>query len=404
MGILFVDNPRWFFRIKKFTLAARMVKFMDIPFNKPHFTGKEALYIAESAINGKIAGNGPFTRKCHAYFENKYGIKKALLTTSCSDALEMAALLLNIGPGDEVIIPSFTFVSTANAFALRGARIVFADSSAENPNIDAQAIESLITPNTRAIVVVHYGGIACNMDVIMALANHYNIPVVEDAAQGMDALYRDKPLGSIGILGALSFHETKNITCGEGGLLMINDKSLIQKAEIAWEKGTNRAAFIRGDVKKYEWVALGSSYLPNELTAAFLYGQLENAENVFTDRAGVFKSYYEALQPLAQKGRIGLPVVPDYAKPNGHLFYITTANTGERNNLLSYLQDRGVNAVFHYLALHNSPFYQKKHDGRRLLQAERYTDTLLRLPFYYGLQQTEIEYIANILNEFYDNK
>ncbi len=381
-----------------------MLRSMNIPFNKPHFTGREALYISESAITGKIAGNGPFTRRCQTFFEEKYGIKKALLTTSCSDALEMAALLLDIAPGDEVIIPSFTFVSTANAFALRGAHIVFADSNSENPNIDVTLIESLISAKTRAIVVVHYGGIACDMDEIMGIASKYGIPVVEDAAQCMDAFYRDQPLGSIGIMGTLSFHETKNITCGEGGMLMVNDASLVQKAETAWEKGTNRAAFVRGDVEKYEWVALGSSYLPNELTAAFLYGQLENAENIRKDRTNTFNKYFEALKPLEQQGFIGLPVVPEYAVPNGHMFFITTRNTDDRNNLLQHLQDKGVLAVFHYLSLHRSPYFQNKHDGRQLPNADRYTDTLLRLPFYYGLQQDEIDYIGAMITLFYENQ
>lgn len=377
---------------------------MNIPFNKPHFTGREALYISEAAITGKIAGNGPFTRQCQVFFEEKYGISRALLTTSCSDALEMSALLLDIAPGDEVIIPSFTFVSTANAFALRGARIVFADSSPENPNIDASLLESLITSKTRAIVVMHYAGIACDMDGIMLIATKYGIPVIEDAAQCIDAYYRDKPLGSIGVMGTLSFHETKNITCGEGGLLMVNDASLVHKAETVWEKGTNRAAFVRGDIEKYEWVALGSSYLPNELTAAFLYGQLENTENIRKDRTGTFEKYFEALRPLGQKGYIGLPAVPEYAVPNGHMFYITTRNTGVRNDLLQHLQGRGVQAVFHYLSLHRSPYFRNKHDGRHLPQADRYSETLLRLPFFYGLQQEEIDYIAAMIAQFFEDR
>lgn len=377
---------------------------MNIPFNKPHFTGREALYISESAITGKIAGNGPFTRKCHAFFEEKYAIKKALLTTSCSDALEMAALLLNIVPGDEVIVPSFTFVSTANAFALRGARIVFADSNPENPNIDVSLLEALITSKTRAIVVVHYGSIACDMDSIMDIANRHNIPVIEDAAQCIDASYKGMPLGSIGLMGTLSFHETKNITCGEGGLLMVNDNRLSRQAEIIWEKGTNRAAFIRGDVEKYEWVALGSSFLPNELTAAFLYGQLENTENISKDRTDTFKKYFDALTPIAEKGFIGLPMVPDYATPNGHMFYITTQTTEVRNDLLQYLQDEGILAVFHYLALHQSPYFKNKHDGRPLPEADRYAGTLLRLPFYYGLQQEEIDYVAEKIGQFFSNR
>ncbi|MBK6964223.1 MAG: dTDP-4-amino-4,6-dideoxygalactose transaminase [Bacteroidales bacterium] len=376
---------------------------MKIPFNKPHFTGREAFHLSQAAYKGKLSGNGDYTRDCQLFFEKKYGFKKTLFTTSCSDALEMAALLLGIGPGDEVIMPSYTFVSTANAFALRGASIVFADSNPLNPNIDTELIESLITPKTRAIVVVHYGGIACDMDRIMQVANPHNIAVVEDAAQGIDAFYKDKPLGGIGKLGTFSFHETKNITSGEGGMLIVNDSSLTGKAEIIWEKGTNRAAFARGEVEKYEWVSLGSSFLPNELTAAFLYGQLEHLEAIQQKRLEIWKEYYRQLTPLSQSGFLSLPHVPEYARHNGHLFYVVTRSSTERDQLLGFLQKNGIHAVFHYLTLHNSPYYKGRHDGRILHQADRYAATLLRLPFYYGLQTSEIEYISEVISRFYSN-
>jgi dTDP-4-amino-4,6-dideoxygalactose transaminase len=374
---------------------------MKIPFNKPHFTGREAFHLSEAGIAGKLSGNGNYTRECQVFFEKKYGFSKTLLTTSCSDALEMAALLLEIKPGDEVIIPSYTFVSTANAFALRGASIVFADSNPLNPNIDADLIQSLITPVTRAIVVVHYGGIACDMDRIMQIAIQYNIAVVEDAAQCVDAYYKNKPLGGIGDLGTFSFHETKNITSGEGGMLIVNDPLLAGSAEIIWEKGTNRAAFSRGEVEKYEWVSLGSSFLPNELTAAFLYGQLEHLEVIQQKRLDIWRQYHELLTPLAQAGYLSLPFVPEYARHNGHLFYIVTRSSTERDQLLAFLLINDIQAVFHYLTLHNSPYFRNRHDGRILPEAGRYAATLLRLPFYYGLKSSEIEYISEVIRRFY---
>lgn len=374
---------------------------MKIPFNKPYFTGREAFHLSQAAITGKLSGNGNYTRDCQLFFEKKYGFKKTLLTTSCSDALEMAALLLEIKPGDEVIIPSYTFVSTANAFALRGATIVFADSGTLNPNMDAALIEALITPKTRAIVVVHYGGIACDMDKITEIAGRYNIAIVEDAAQGVDAYYRDQPLGSIGKLGTFSFHETKNITSGEGGMLIVNDHALIGKAEIIWEKGTNRAAFARGEVEKYEWVGLGSSFLPNELTAAFLYSQLEHLDVIQQKRLQIWQEYHSRLSDLAEEGLLSLPHVPEYARHNGHLFYITTRNSGERDRLLAYLLNNGIHAVFHYLTLHNSPYYKNLHDGRHLSEADRFASTLLRLPFYYSLDTIEVEYIYDTIRRFY---
>jgi len=375
---------------------------MKIPFNKPHFTGREAFHISQAAIKGKLSGNGFYTRDCQQFFEKRYGFQKTLLTTSCSDALEMAALLLDIQPGDEVIMPSYTFVSTANAFMLRGANILFADSGPSNPNIDASLIESLITSKTRAIVVVHYGGIACDMDKVILVANRHGIPIVEDAAQGIDSYYKEKPLGSIGVLGAFSFHETKNITSGEGGMLVVNDPKFIEKAEITWEKGTNRAAFARGEVEKYEWVGLGSSYLPNELTAAFLYGQLEHLDAIQQKRKEIWQKYFDRLSAIARKGCLQLPDVPEYASHNGHLFYILTTSSHERKQLLAHLLNRGIHAVFHYLSLHSSPYYQSKHDGRQLPNCDRYASTLIRLPFYFALTDSEIDYIVEAIQDFYN--
>ncbi len=375
---------------------------MIIPFNKPHFTGQEAFHISQAAIRGRLAGNGRYTNDCQQFFEHRYGFQKALLTTSCSDALEMAALLLDIQPGDEVIMPSYTFVSTANAFMLRGAIIIFADSGPSNPNIDASLIETLITAKTRAIVVVHYGGIACDMDKVMQIASRHGIPVVEDAAQGIDSYFKDKPLGSIGKLGTFSFHETKNITSGEGGMLVVNDPKLNEKSEIIWEKGTNRAAFTRGEVEKYEWVGLGSSYLPNELTAAFLYGQLEHLEAIQIRRKEIWQKYFDRLTIIAGKGCLQLPDVPEYARHNGHLFYIITASSHERNQLLAHLLNRDIHAVFHYLSLHSSPYFQSKHDGRQLPNCDRFASTLIRLPFYFALTDAEIDYIVEAIQDFYN--
>ncbi len=374
---------------------------MKIPFNKPHFTGREVYHLSQAAVVGKLSGNGSYTRQCQQFFEQRYSIGKVLLTTSCSDALEMSALLCDINPGDEVIMPSYTFVSTANAFALRGATIHFADSMEDNPNIDAEKIEALITPKAKVIVVVHYGGVACDMDGIMEIASRYNLIVVEDAAQGLEATYKGRKLGTIGSFGTFSFHETKNITSGEGGMIVVNDPSKVNQAEIMWEKGTNRAAFARGEVEKYEWVALGSSFLPNELTAAFLYAQLEHIDDIQQKRLQIWDSYYTKLVNAGLSKYIALPVVPDYAQHNGHLFYITVHSKEVRDSLLNYLQDKGINAVFHYLSLHNSPYFGSKHDGRMLPNAERYSSTLLRLPFYYSLTEEEIDYIVGNIRDFF---
>ena len=373
-----------------------------IPFNKPYLTGKEAHYLYQAVYSGKISGNGIFTKKCHAFFEQKYGFHKCLLTTSCTDALEMAAILLNIEAGDEIIVPSYTFVSTVNAFILRGAKIVFADSYADNPNVDADTIEGLITTKTKVIVVVHYGGIACDMDKIMALATQYNLFVVEDAAQAVDSFYKGRPLGSIGHLAAFSFHETKNIISGEGGMLVINDKQFVERAEIIWEKGTNRSAFWRGEVDKYNWVDIGSSFLPSEIIAAYLFAQLENLEDIQEKRTRIWKKYWQNLKPLAEKGFIRLPNIPDYATNNAHLFHLECADTDERDNLIAFLKAEGINAVFHYISLHSSPFYLQKHDGRILSNADNFTETLVRLPLFYELTEKEQDFIIEKIKTFYE--
>ena len=373
-----------------------------IPFNKPYLTGKEAHYLYQAVYSGKISGNGIFTKKCHAFFEQKYGFHKCLLTTSCTDALEMAAILLNIKAGDEVIAPSYTFVSTVNAFILRGAKVVFADSYADNPNVDANSIERLITPKTKAIIVVHYGGIACDMDKIMALATQHNLFVVEDAAQAVDSFYKGRALGSIGHLAAFSFHETKNIISGEGGMLVINDEQFTKRAEIIWEKGTNRSAFWRGEVDKYNWVDIGSSFLPSEIIAAYLFAQLENLEDIQQKRTTIWQKYWQNLKPLAEKGFIRLPNIPDYATNNAHLFHLECADTEERDNLIAYLKAEGIYAVFHYISLHSSPFYLEKHDGRVLENSDNFTATLVRLPLFYELTEKEQDFIIEKIRAFYE--
>jgi len=371
-----------------------------IPFNKPYLTGKEVHYIYQAVSTGKISGDGKFTKECHRYFENKVGFKKCLLTTSCTDALEMAALLLNIQAGDEVIMPSFTFVSTANAFVLRGAKIVFADSNECNPNIDAKAIEPLITTKTKAIVVVHYAGIACDMDAIMDLANRHKLWVIEDAAQAIDAFYKGKPLGSIGHMSAFSFHETKNIQCGEGGMLVINDEQFINRAEIIREKGTNRSAFFRGEVNKYGWVDVGSSFLPSEITAAFLYAQLEQLPDIQQKRKQIWEKYNFAFAGIEKKGLISLPHLPSYATNNAHMYYINCASLEQRTKLIAKLKANDILAVFHYISLHTSPFYNDKHDGRELVYSDQYTDRLLRLPLYYELSEEEQDIVIDIISNY----
>lgn len=374
---------------------------MKIPFNKPYLTGMETEYIKEAVASGKISGDGIFTFKCHKFFENRYGFAKTLLTTSCTDALEMAALLCNIKPGDEVIAPSYTFVSTVNAFVLRGARIVFADSEKHKPNMDVSTLESLVTPRTKAIVPVHYAGVACDMDRISEIAQKHGVFVVEDAAQAVDSFYQGKPLGSLGHLSTFSFHETKNIISGEGGMLVVNDPQLEMRAEIIREKGTNRSAFFRGEVDKYGWVDVGSSFLPSEIVAAFLYAQLEHLDRIQARRKMIWDLYYCALRSMEEKGNFKLPVIPEYATNNAHMFYLVCNNLDERTRLIDHLKSKSILSVFHYLPLHKSPYYHDKHDGRPLLNADRYSDCLLRLPLYFELTDSEIEEITGAVNDFF---
>ncbi len=400
-----------------------------IPFNKPFLTGKEAHYIYQAVYSGKLSGNGLYTKKCQKYFENHYGFKKALMTTSCTDALEMAAILCEIKPGDEVIAPSYTFVSTVLAFVRQGAKIVFCDCCKNNPNIDADKIEALITPKTKVIVPVHYAGVACDMDKIMHIAHCHNLLVVEDAAQAIDSYYKGKALGSIGHLGCFSFHETKNVIAGEGGLLTINDERFIRRSEIIWEKGTNRSEFFRGEVNKYGWVDTGSSFLPSELISAFLWAQIENLEMIQIRRKEIWEQYYEGLKPLANKGYFTLPDIPEYATNNAHMFYIVCRSLEERSALIKHLKDNGILSVFHYLSLHKSSFYTS-HDvarpkncqlletkqiknfdgsvadelqviGLDLSNCDRFADCLLRLPMYYELEPAQVTSIVDLIQKFY---
>lgn len=373
-----------------------------IPFNKPYLTGLETRYIEEAVKSGKISGNGMFTKKCQSFFEEKFGFNKVLLTTSCTDALEMSAILLDIEPGDEIIIPSYTFVSTANAFILRGAKIIFADSKPNHPNIDETKIENLITKKTKAIVVVHYAGVACEMDFIMNLAKKHNLFVVEDAAQAIDSCYKSRPLGSIGHLAAFSFHETKNIQCGEGGLLVVNDDKFVERAEIIWEKGTNRSAFFRGEIDKYGWVDIGSSFLPADINAAFLWAQLESLESIQKTRRSIWSFYSKELKSLESLG-IKLPTVPEYATNNAHMFYFICNSLEERTNLVTFLYSNKIIAVFHYLSLHKSEYYLNKHDGRNLQWSDFYSDKLIRLPLFYDLNESQLHGIVEKIKQFYDN-
>ena len=375
-----------------------------IHFNKPYLSGNETKYIRDAVSSLKISGDGLFTKKCHEFFEKKYNFKKVLLTTSCTDALEMVAILLDIKEGDEVIAPSFTFVSTVNAFVLRGAKIVFCDSGLDNPNMDVNLIEKLITSRTKVIIPVHYAGIACDMDKMMALASKYNLFVVEDAAQAIDSYYKEKPLGSIGHMAAFSFHETKNIISGEGGMLVINDERFINRAEIIREKGTNRSSFFRGEVDKYGWVDIGSSFLPSDIIAAFLFAQIENLENIQSKRKEIWSIYYEGLKELENKNFIKLPFIPYYASNNAHMFYIQCRNLEDRTRLIAHLKKSQINAVFHYLSLHKSPYYINKHDQRELPNSDFYSDCLLRLPMYYELTSSDLKLICNEITVYYQSK
>jgi dTDP-4-amino-4,6-dideoxygalactose transaminase len=371
-----------------------------INFNKPYLTGKEMHYMYQAVYSGKISGNGLFTKKCQAFLEDKFGFKKTLLTTSCTDALEMCAILAELKPGDEVIVPSYTFVSTALAFVREGAKIVFVDSCSGNPNLDPERLEELITPRTRAIVPVHYAGIACDMDKIMALADKYNLLVIEDAAQAIDSYYKGRPLGSIGHLAAFSFHETKNINAGEGGLLAINDERFITRAEIIWEKGTNRNQFFRGEVDKYGWIDTGSSFLPSEIIAAYLFAQLENMENIQEKRKAMWLKYYNGLKSWCQANKIMMPCLPDYATNCGHMFYLVFQSLSQRSAFIAHLKNNDIYAVFHYLSLHKSPYFKDKYQGSELCYSDKYTECLVRLPLYYELSDDDLDKIISVVKSF----
>lgn len=375
---------------------------MNITFNKPLVTGKEIKYIQQAIGNQKLSGDGSFTKMCNKWLEENFACKEALLTTSCTHALEMAAILADIQPGDEVIMPSFTFVSTANAFVLRGAKIVFIDIRPDTMNMDENLLEAAITKKTKAIVPVHYAGVACEMDTIMEIAKRYNLLVIEDAAQGVMSKYKDRYLGTIGDMGCYSFHETKNYTCGEGGALIINEERFTERAEIIREKGTNRSKFFRGQIDKYTWVDIGSSYLPSELNAAYLYAQLEIANGINKNRLALWNQYYNGLEPLQEKGLIELPFIPDGCDHNAHMFYIKVKDLNERSQLITYLKDKGINSAFHYIPLHNSPAGQEYGyfcgtDNYTTSESER----LLRLPMYVGLGEEEIEQIMLSLEDYY---
>jgi len=376
-----------------------------IHFNRPHMTGKETEYIRQAVLDGKISGNGEFTKRCQAFFEQRYDFRKCLLTTSGTDALEMAAILTGVGPGDEVIVPSYTFVSTALAFIRCGAKVVFADSRPDEPNLDVTKVEALITPRTKVVVPVHYAGCACDMDAVMALAEKYNLLVVEDAAQAVDSFHTSggdaasplkRPLGGIGHFGCFSFHETKNIISGEGGMLVVNDERFVRRAEIIWEKGTNRAEFFRGEVNKYGWVDTGSSFLPTEIVSAFLWAQLEHLDEIQTERKRLWQNYWDFFAEMGltadsadlrglDSGALHLPKIPEYATNNAHMFYLLFPDLEKRTDFIAKMRARDILTVFHYLPLHSSEFYKAKHDGRVLPNCDRYADTLVRLPLYYDL-------------------
>lgn len=370
-----------------------------IPFNKPYFSGRELAYIEQVCHSTTMSGNGDYTKLCHGFFEKRYGFHKCLLCTSGTDALEMCAMLCNLKKGDEVIIPSYTFVSTALAFLREGAYVRFADSSDENPNVSAEQIEPLINEKTKVIAVVHYAGVACDMDAIMELAERYNLIVVEDAAQSIDSYYKNKPLGSIGHLAAFSFHETKNVSSGEGGMLVVNDEQYIRRAEILWEKGTNRAEFYRGMVNKYGWCDMGSSFLPSEFNAAYLWAQLEQLDDIQNKRRYIWEQYDNELKGKIKENII-TPTLPDYATNNGHMYYLLCPSLEMRTHFMNYLKNNGVQTTFHYLPLHSSKYYMDKHDGRELINCDRYGDTLVRLPLYYELTDEDICKITSLIRNY----
>ncbi len=374
-----------------------------IPFNRPFAVGKEFDYIQQAIANAHLSGNGPFTKKCHAWLEEQVGCCKALLTHSCTAALEMAAILADVQPGDEIIMPSYTFVSTANAFVLRGGVPVFVDIRPDTLNLDETKIEAAITSRTKAIVPVHYAGVGCEMDTIMTIAERHGLLVIEDAAQGMMSTYKDCPLGSIGHLAAVSFHETKNVISGEGGALLINDPAYIERAEIIWEKGTNRSQFFRGQVDKYTWLDIGSSYLPSEINAAFLWAQLEEAESITRQRLRTWDLYHDALAGLEDEGKICRPVVPPECRHNAHMYYLLLPNLESRTTLLEELRVSGINAIFHYVPLHSSPAgrkYGRAHGD--LSQTQNVSDRLMRLPLWVGMTEDGVKQVVRAVYEVLD--
>ena len=369
-----------------------------ILFNKPYCSGRELDYMSEVCKSTTMSGNGTYTKLCHKFFEERYGFRKCLLCTSGTDALEMCAMLCEVKQGDEVIVPSYTFVSTALAFLREGAYVRFADSGKENPNITADNIRPLINDRTKVICVVHYAGVACDMDSIMSLAEEHNLIVVEDAAQAVDSYYKGRPLGSIGHLAAFSFHETKNISCGEGGMLVVNDERFVRRSEILWEKGTNRAEFYRGMVNKYGWCDMGSSFLPSEFNAAFLWAQLEQMEDIQGWRKHIWERYDEALRGKELGDGIKvMPALPDYATNNAHMYYLLCPSLEVRTQFMKYLHDNGVQTTFHYLPLHSSTYYKDKHDGRPLPECDRYSDTLVRLPLYQEMTDADIDKVNEMI-------
>jgi dTDP-4-amino-4,6-dideoxygalactose transaminase len=375
---------------------------LAIPFNKPCIVGSELIYVAQAVAGGHASGDGPFTRRAQTMMEQRFGARRVLLTTSCTAALEMAALLCDLRPCDEVILPSYTFVSTANAVVLRGAKPVFVDIRPDTLNIDERLIEAAVTPRTRAIFPIHYAGVACEMDAIMAIANRHGLLVVEDAAQGVFARYKDQWLGTIGHLGCYSFHETKNVSCGEGGALVINDPALEKRAEILREKGTNRSQFLRGQVDKYTWVDVGSSYVPSDMLAAYLVGQLEHADTITARRGEIFDHYATALAPLIERGLIRIPTVPQYCTPNYHMFYVLTADIAERTALIAHLRAAGILAVFHYVPLHTSPFARSLGiPPRDLPMTDDLSARLVRLPMYFDLTHRDVDAITSCMLDFY---
>lgn len=380
---------------------ARQIK--SIPFNRAFIAGRELYYIAQAVANGELKGDGPFTRKCSEWIESRFGIQKALLTHSCTGALEMAAILLDLKPGDEVIMPSYTFTSTANAFLLRGAKPIFVDIRPDTLNIDENKIEEKISPSTKAICVVHYAGVSCDMDQIMDIAARHNLYVIEDAAHAIMAKYNDAPLGSIGHMATFSFHETKNYNCGEGGALLINDSAFAERAEIIREKGTNRSQFFRGEVDKYSWVDTGSSFLPSEIIAAFLYGQLEHADRINEERLAIWNAYYSKLAPLASKGLLKLPIVPGKCTHNAHLFYLLLNSDAEQEQLLAHLRENGIGAVFHYIPLHTAPMGRALgYKAGDLPISESTSRRIVRLPLFCGMTDFEVDYIIDCIHSFFE--